>query len=92
MTKTANGVDKNVKPIPDSKLQITNTNKKHTTNNREKNVFFSLDECTFLLREKERVHKSKLTEETFKKLFDWYSCDIDKNGYITTNDVQLTCN
>lgn len=92
LTKLTNGVDKNVKPIPDSKQQITNTNKKHVVSNSEKNVFFSLDECTFLLQNKERVHKSRLTEETFNKLFSWYSCDIDKSGYITTNDKQLTFN
>lgn len=69
-------------------LQRTEIKKEHTLKKGD-DVFFSLDECTFLLQNKEMVHKSQLTEETFNKLFDWYSCNIDESGYITTNDRQI---
>lgn len=91
LSEMSNRVDENDKPIPNSKQQIVNTNNKHNTSIEEN--LFSLDDCVYHLQHKtQHLHKSNMSNETFNRLFTLYKCSIDKSGYITTTDKQLTQN
>lgn len=89
LSEMSNRVDENDKPIPNSKQQIVNTNNKHNTSIEEN--LFSLDDCVYHLQYKTQyLHQSKMSKDTFNRLFTLYKCSVDKDGYINTHDKQLT--